>query len=141
MSGGNAGTYLANVGAASASKFKRMQQVNNTEADRKVNIQNANTELENNAQLTNLNLNNQYDDLDLRNKGAKQEILATGLSQLSSYGQTKAIERGLRKNDEIMMENLETSQYKVDPKTKKVVKKAKGTSGIKTKFKSMKKGC
>jgi hypothetical protein len=136
-SGGNAGTYLSNVGAASASKFKRLQEVNNAEASRKIQTQNANTQLENNAQLTNLQLNNQYDEMDLANSARKDDFLAAGLGQASQFAQTKSLDRKMTKRDEEILKNLETSNYKiVDGKL--VPKKKNGTSGIKLKHKMKK---
>ena len=138
-SGGNAGTYLANVGLASANKFKRLQEINNNEAARKIGVQNQNTELSNNTQMANLELNNQYDQLDLMNKGAKQGMIATGLGQLSQYAQQKSLDRKLTKNDEEIINNLESKDYKIDHKTGKAIfKNKKGNRGIKLKkMKSM----
>jgi hypothetical protein len=137
LAGGNAGNLLANIGRASAGKFKRIQEVNNSEAARKIQTQNANTQLQNNAQLTNLQLNNQYDEMDLANSARKDDFLAAGLGQASQFAQTKSLDRKMTKRDEEILKNLETSNYKiVDGKL--VPKKKNGTSGIKLKHKMKK---
>lgn len=136
-SGGNAGTFLANTGLASANKFKRFSEVNNAEATRKIQTQNMNNEMQNNAQLTNLQLNNQYDDLDLANSARKQDFLAAGLGQASQFAQNRVLQNNLKNRDQMILNNLETSNYKVD-ENGKVQKKAKGTSGIKAKYKMKK---
>lgn len=133
-SGGNAGTYLANVGMASNNKFERLQQVNNAEAEKMTNVQNANVDIENQAKGMNLNLNNQYDQLDLQNKARKDDYLSAGLGQLSDFSQKKALERNLKANDEIRLGTLETTNYKVDSKTKKSsLKYKRGTKSIQMK--------
>ncbi len=136
-SGGNAGTYLANTGMASANKFKRLQEVNNTEAARKVQTQNANTELQNNAQSMNVQLNNQYDEMDLGNSARKGDFLATGLGQASQFAQNRVLQGNLKNRDEMILNNLETPNYKVG-KDYKIQKKKNGTSGVKAKYKMKK---
>lgn len=138
-SGGSAGTYLSNVGVASANKFKRLQEVNNAEAARKVQTQNMNTEMQNNAQAVNIQLNNQYDQADLQNSARKQDFLAAGLGEASQLAQTAIVDKKLANRDRTIVNNLQTGNYFIDPTTQKVVfgKKEdlptnkKGNSGIK----------
>ena len=137
-SGGNAGTYLSNVGLASANKFKRLQEINNTEAQRKIQTRNANTDLSNNAQLNNNQLNDQYDQLDLQKSSRKQDFLAAGLGQASQFAQSSIIDNNMKKRDNTILNNLSSENYKINPDTYKVEKKKNGTSGIKLKYKMKK---
>ncbi|HEY8363962.1 MAG TPA: hypothetical protein VIK84_00190, partial [Haloplasmataceae bacterium] len=83
LSGGNAGNFRANATSALNRKYKRMQEINNAEYNKKLGIDNANTQIKNQANINNLNLQNQYDQLDLQNKARKQDFLGKGLTGIS----------------------------------------------------------
>lgn len=147
--GGSAGNYLAAQSLANSRKYQRLQDINNNEGGRKVAVANMNTELKNNSKMANLNLQNQYDELDLRNDAAKKKHLTDGFSQLSTAAQNKQRMRNMADADDIRARTLQdmVSNYGFDPNALKDkdkdlynFKKEKGTSGIKGKYK-MKKSC
>lgn len=134
-SGGNAGTYLANAGMASANKFKRLQGINNGENTRRNDINNANVDLNNNAQQTNINLNNQYDQMDLQNQAKKQEFVSTGLGQISQYSQQKQKDKNASNMQNKVLGSIQSGNYKINPETFAIEKRKDGVQSVKTKYK------
>jgi hypothetical protein len=121
MSGGSLGVYLSNMSQAGNRRFSRMQDINNNMVSGFQDIDNANTDLKNNAKMFNLQQGDRYDDLDLRNHAAGENMLAAGTTGLSAYLQQRNWDRGMTNRDNSIP--LETEDYKAskDPKTGRYV--------------------
>ena len=131
----NASTYIANAQMAANQRYKRMSDINNFEGGRKTDIQNQNAELNNNARLSNLNLKNQYNDLDLQNKAKKDEFLTTGLTQGSQLAQMSTLNKNRGKHDEAMLKLIGSKNFKYNQNTSEVETKTKGSKKLKYKMK------
>lgn len=135
LSAGNPSVYLSNVGAAENRYKNALSDINEREYQRENQINNLNTNLLNQAQMQNLGLSNQYDMLDLQNKGAKQNFTRKGLEGLSGYSLNKEQMKNQKNRDNMLLNTLETKDFKYDPITgvplfKNSDKKQKGSRYI-----------
>ena len=127
-SGGNAGVYLSNVGAAENRYKNAVNDINNREYLRENQINNLNTQTLNQAQQGNIGLAGQYDQLDLQNKAGKQNFLRTGLEGLSKYGLTQEQMKNQKDRDNLLLGTLSTQDFYFDPETKSYKFKSDQTS-------------
>lgn len=91
ISGGNAGNIRANANQAYATGISQLASVNNQESQRKLDVNNTNVGIKNDAQLRNNAMNDQADQLDLMNSAKKQEALAKGLEGISGLSQNSQL--------------------------------------------------
>jgi hypothetical protein len=117
LSAGNPSVYLSNVGAAENRYKNALSDINEREYQRENQINNLNTNLLNQAQMQNLGLSNQYDMLDLQNKGAKQNFTRKGLEGFSGYSLTNEQMKNQKNRDNMLLNTLETKDFKYDPIT------------------------
>lgn len=115
LSGGNAGNFRANATSALNRKYKRMQDINTSEYNKRLNIDSANTQIQNQANMTNLNLENQYDQMDLQNKARKQDFLAKGLTGISGSIQQGQLNKNRAERDQMLMNTLGSADYQINP--------------------------
>jgi hypothetical protein len=115
LSGGNAGNYRANATSALNRKYKRMQDINNAEYNKKLNIDNNNTQIQNQAKMANLNLENQYDQFDLQNKARKNDFLTKGLTGISNNIQQGQLNKNRAERDALLMNTLSSNDYQISP--------------------------
>jgi hypothetical protein len=101
---GSAGQSQAYLQNASMNKFKRSSDINNFEQGRKLDVYNKNLDQANQAQLTNLQLDNVYDDQDAKNRGRRNDFSASAVSQVSQYTQKQQLNKQLAERDAKMME-------------------------------------
>jgi hypothetical protein len=141
ITGGNPGAMLSNLQQASNRQFDRDNSIESNEVGRKIDTQNYNRDLKNQAQMANLQLANQYDDLDLQNESAKRSFLTTGLSQGSQISQMDKYQKNLANADNIRAQSFFSPDFQFDPvsggiKYKYTAKKIeKGVKSVKTKYK------
>lgn len=86
LSGGLVSNIRANNQVAANAKLGQVNQIDSQEYGKQLDINNRNTQTINNSKLTNLELNNRYDDLDSQNRAKKSEALTTGLTDLGQLG-------------------------------------------------------
>lgn len=107
FSGGQAGTLLSNVGAATARRNRARSNIAATTAQRAQQVENFNVRQRNIADRINTNLALGFDIQDLQNEAAINRFLQEGLTQVSDIGQQLARERGLASRDERMQSNFD----------------------------------
>jgi hypothetical protein len=93
LSGGNVGNARANSQAASNENLGRLGQINAQEAVRHDTINTANVEIGNQAKGANLQLKNQYDELDAQNRAIKSDALSRGLDGLGQIGTRNILQK------------------------------------------------
>jgi hypothetical protein len=133
--GGAGATYLANQNLASANRFKNLSDINNQQAELRMNINNTNTDLRNQQNSANLNLANQYDDMDLQNRARKNDFIGSGLTGLSDLAYHKQRDANMVNADNIRLQTLQSNNYRYDPNKGYMFKSKKGIKNIKTKKK------
>lgn len=134
----NASSYLANAQQAANQRYKRKEGIETNEAQRKTDVYNQNTDLRNQAGLTNLNLKNQYNDLDLQNKARKDDYLGKGLEQASSLAQMNTLNKNRGRNEDILTKILASKNYKFNKNTGDITSFKSGTKNVKPKYKKKK---
>ena len=134
--GGSGGTFLANQSMASANRFKNMSDINNQEAAKRDNIENANVDLRNKQQAANLQAANQYDDTDLQHKGKQSEYVGKGIEQVSNVAQMRELNKNRATSDEYKTQLIGTGKYKMkDGKVVPTDEAKKGKKNLKYKMK------
>lgn len=88
-SGGNVGAVLSNINQANVDTGKALSDLRTQKFNIESGIRRGNIDNRNQAQLQNIGLQNQYDDLDARNREARMAGLAEGLTGTSAYGQSR----------------------------------------------------
>lgn len=102
--GGNTGVLLANVGAASSRRAKNKTGVYANVAREKQQVENANTQIANDADRVNTNLQVQYDIMDSQNMAAKRAFVREGITGASQIGQQYIKNKGLEERDSKLMD-------------------------------------
>lgn len=133
--GGQSSGYLGNMALASLAKRKGLQEINNQESGRRLDFENKNTELRNQQRMTNLGLANQYDDLDLQNKGKQSEYIGKGIEQLSNVAQMNVLNKNRTTSDDQKFKLMQTGKYKMGENGEVVPIAKKGIKNIKYKMK------
>ncbi len=134
--GGAGGTYLSNQAMASANRFKNISDINNQEAGKRLDIKNMNTGLKNQQNAQNMQLANQYDDLDSQNLARKNDFIGAGLTGLSDLSFNRQAMKNQANADKIRATTLETNNYKYDTDNwKRTFKQRKGNKSVKIKKK------
>jgi hypothetical protein len=124
--GGSGGAYLANQNLAAANRFRNLSDINNQEAGKRLDISNTNTNLRNQQNAQNLQLANQYDDLDTQNIARKNDFVGAGLTGLSDLSFNKQLMKNQANADRLKATTLETTNFKYDPeKEQKIFKNYK----------------
>lgn len=88
---------------ASNNKYKRLADIGNFEGGRKMDVYNKNIEQDNQAKAMNLNLSNQYNDMDAQNRARRNDFSASAVSQASSFAQNRRLMDNQRKRDQALM--------------------------------------
>ncbi len=133
--GGAGGTYLANQALASSNRFKNISDINTQQSGLRQDIENQNVDTRNQQNQTNLGLANQYDILDLQNKGKKSEFLGKGLEGLSQASQMAQLNNNRSKSDNVRLNLMKSENYSVDKNGNITPKSKKGLKNIKYKMK------
>jgi len=132
-SGGNAGNARANSVQAFAEDATRQGAINNQEASRKLQVNEYNTGLLNDAVLRNNAMNDSADALDMQNAAKKSEALASGLTGLSALSSNNQLMKNQAAADEQNMGYLKQlyKNYTIGPDGKIVLKARKGVKKVK----------
>jgi hypothetical protein len=86
LSAGLSSNARANSQAAANAKVAQVNGVDTQEYGKQLDVANRNTQTLNNAKLTNLGLQNQYDELDAQNRAVKSDALSRGIEGLGDLG-------------------------------------------------------
>lgn len=97
---GGRGQQQAYLQQASNNRYKRLQDISNFEGGRKMDVYNRNTELDNQAKLGNLELNNQYNVIDSQNRARRNGFLASAAGQVSDFAQRNKLENNMKNMDQ-----------------------------------------
>jgi hypothetical protein len=114
LSGGSVANARANNQVAANAKFNAVNQIDSQEFGKQVDINNRNTNTLNNAKLTNLELDNKYDEIDSMNQAKKQEALSQGLTELGQLGSRNKSEKNELNAHKHAWNMLSKGNYKVD---------------------------
>lgn len=98
-SGGNTGNLRANQQAAAVGDYTRRQGIDNAEQGRADRVQEYNTQERGRVKGVNLDLKNQYQDLNDRNRAARDNQRTAGFDQLTGVGNAQEQEAYLRSRD------------------------------------------
>jgi hypothetical protein len=89
------------MGAANAGQSMRdLTDIQNTEVGRKLDVRNRNLGLVNQSQGANINLANQYDDIEARRRGAAQGFTRQAMTDIGALSKDMATEGYLRSRDD-----------------------------------------
>lgn len=134
LSGGVAGNARANSKQAYAENYERQSQLNEGEVQRKLNVDNANVGVRNDAKLRNNAMNERADDLDMQNAAKKQEALSKGIEGIGGLAANSVLTKNTiakEAGDREMLGQL-YKNFTMGPDGKLVFKKMrKGTKSIK----------
>lgn len=102
----SSGQSLSLQNQISASSQSAMEQINEREYAKRLDVSNLNTAQRNQNKGTNLNLSNTYDEQDAQNKGARQAFQSEAARDMTKLGQLEEEKRYLMDKDK--------KQYKMD---------------------------
>lgn len=134
----NASSYLANAQQAANQRYKRREDIETNEAQRKTDVYNQNTDLRNQASANNLNLKNQYNDLDTQNQSKKNDFLIEGIEDASNIAQMGTLNKNRSKQEDILTKILASKNYKFDKTNGDITTYKSGTNKLKPKYKKKK---
>lgn len=100
LGAGNVGNIRANMNAARVADSGRQEGIDEREQARADLIANQNTEIENQAKQVNLGRRDQYQQIGMANRAAKQSYLDQAASDIGQYGMAKQEEGYLRSRDD-----------------------------------------
>jgi len=86
LSAGNANNFRANAQAAANDKFSKVNQIDSQEYGKQVDVNNRNVDRINDGKKINVDLFNNYEDQDARNRAVKSDALSRGMEGLSDIG-------------------------------------------------------
>jgi hypothetical protein len=108
---GSRGQALSYMSQASNNNYKRKAGILAGEIGKKNAIDNMNTQLTNQDKSMNLNLANQYDEMELLNKAKKTEYLGKGLEGSSALSFNQELMNNMSEADKLRMSTLKTQNY------------------------------
>jgi hypothetical protein len=119
LSGGNASNLRSNLNQAAAENFNRQQDINNAETSRALDVINANLGINNNAIYDSTQERRRINEINAANRGRKSQMLASGLEGLQNYALTQKQNQQVEEQNNMLLNNLETPNYKFNRKTSK----------------------
>ena len=123
---GSSANIRAGKIAAGVRKFDRYRGIEGAESSRALQFANANTERRNQAEATNIQLANKYDEADSQNAAAVDAYRQQGTTDLFRINKQKAMDKRLADRDQMLLNAIESQNYIIDPATGKVtIKKQK----------------
>lgn len=126
--GGSGSSYLNNMAIASANRYKNQSDIENQQQERRLNTQNANTDLVNSQNRENIGLANQYNDMDLQNRAKRTEYLGRASEALGTQSQMNQLNKNRANSERVALNTLGTSNYQIDNKGN-IIPKDKAKSG------------
>ncbi len=108
---GTRGQHLGALSQAGVGRYNRLADINNFEINRKVSINNANTGIKNQAQQTNLLLDNEYDNQYLQNKAAKTAFQTAATTGASSLSFNREQMNNQKNRDQILANTLKSNNF------------------------------
>lgn len=118
LSGGLGSNVRANSQAAANQKLEQLNSINGQEYGKQVDVNNRNTQIINRGKTVNLEMDNQYDEIDAQNRGMKSQALATGLTDLGALGSRNILQKNTLDTWKINADMLEKPQYGSDVQTR-----------------------